>query len=106
MAFKGAGILAASFFVAAGSIHADLPGQGPRLGADRITQAEVASGNLGLRDIRLAVGIAGKAFFTMTGELGDIQAAADAARAICGDRLLLLEVIAAPAPDIRGRLLF
>ncbi len=59
-----------------------------------------------LRDVRLAVGIAGKAFFTMTGELPDIQAAADAARDIASDRLLLLEVIASPAPDIRGRLLF
>lgn len=59
-----------------------------------------------LRDIRLAIGIAGKAFFTMTGELPDIQAAADAARDVAGDRLLHVEVIAAPAKDIRGRLLF
>ena len=47
-------VLAASMFLAANSIYADLPGQGPRLGEDRITQAEIESGTLSLRDTRLA----------------------------------------------------
>lgn len=59
-----------------------------------------------LRDMRLAMGIAGKAFFTMTGELYDVEAAADAARAAARDRLLHIELIAQPAPELLGRLIF
>ena len=59
-----------------------------------------------LRDMRLATGIAGKAFFSMTGDLPDIEAASAAARDTAGSRLLLLEVIAAPAPELVGRLIF
>ena len=57
-----------------------------------------------LRDMRLAAGISGKAFFTMTGDLPDIEAAAAAARDVAGSRLLQLEVIPAPAPELVGRL--
>ena len=60
---------------------------------------------IALRDMRLAVGIAGKAFFTLTGELPDVQAAADAARAHAAERLLLLEVIPSPAPELLGQLI-
>lgn len=59
-----------------------------------------------LRDMRLAVGISGKGFFTLTGDLPDIEAACEAASAIAGDRLFAVEVIPAPAGDIRGRLIF
>jgi microcompartment protein CcmL/EutN len=59
-----------------------------------------------LRDMRLATGISGKAFFSMTGDLPDIEAAAAAARDTAGSRLLLLEVIPAPAPELVGRLIF
>ncbi len=58
-----------------------------------------------LRDMRLAEGIAGKAFFSLSGLLSDVEAAADAARAVASDRLLELEVIAAPHDDIHGRLI-
>ncbi len=58
-----------------------------------------------VRDVRLGMGIMGKAFFTMTGELCDIQAAADAARAVADRRLLALEVIPAPANEIVGQLI-
>ena len=58
-----------------------------------------------LRDMQLAVGISGKAFFSMTGRLYDIEAAADAARAIAGDRVLDLQIIAQPADEIRGQLI-
>jgi hypothetical protein len=36
------------------SLQAELPGEGPRLGHDRISQAEIESGDLSLREIRLA----------------------------------------------------
>lgn len=59
-----------------------------------------------LREMRLAVGIAGKGFFTMSGDLHDIEAAADRARVVAGERLVELEVIAAPADEIQGRVIF
>jgi microcompartment protein CcmL/EutN len=61
-----------------------------------------------IRDVRFAVDLAGKAYFTMTGSLDSIEAAAGAARdaivAPRADRLVGLEVIAQPSPDLRGRL--
>jgi microcompartment protein CcmL/EutN len=61
-----------------------------------------------VRDVRLAVDLAGKAYFTLTGTLGSIEAAAAAASAAITqtstDRLVALEVIAQPSPDLRGRL--
>ena len=68
--------------------------------------AAVKAAPVVLRDVRLAAGIGGKAFFTFTGTLADVQAAADAARDTARERLAGLEVIAAPAAEIRGRLLF
>lgn len=59
-----------------------------------------------LRDMRLAAGIAGKAFFTFTGELADVEAGAEAASGYAGDRVIGVEIIAAPASEIRGRLIF
>jgi len=61
--------------------------------------AEVA-----VRDVRFAVDLAGKAYFTLTGGLDAIEAAAGAARAAADDRIVGLEVIAQPSPDLRGRL--
>ena len=61
-----------------------------------------------VRDVRLAIDLAGKAYFTLTGTLDAIEAAAAAAtEAITqgtSDRLVGLEVIAQPSPDLRGRL--
>lgn len=57
-----------------------------------------------VRDTRFAIDLAGKAFFTLTGSLDAIEAAAAAAQAAASDRLVGLEVIAQPAPDLRGRL--
>ncbi|HEY4241650.1 MAG TPA: BMC domain-containing protein [Kofleriaceae bacterium] len=57
-----------------------------------------------VRDTRFAVDLAGKAYFTLTGPLDAIEAAADAARAAAERRVVALEVIAQPAPDLRGRL--
>jgi microcompartment protein CcmL/EutN len=57
-----------------------------------------------VRDTRLAVDLAGKAYFTLTGSLNAIEAAAIAATDAASDKLVGLEVIAQPAPDLRGRL--
>jgi len=61
-----------------------------------------------VRDVRLAVDLAGKAYFTLTGSLDAIEAAAAAATEVLSltsaDRLVALEVIAQPSPDLRGRL--
>lgn len=57
-----------------------------------------------VRDVRLAVDQAGKAYFTLTGTLDAIEAAAAAAAEAAGDRLVDLERIAQPAPELRGRL--
>jgi len=61
-----------------------------------------------VRDVRFAVDLAGKAYFTLTGSLASIEAASEAAReaiiAPRADRLVGLEVIAQPSPDLRGRL--
>ena len=57
-----------------------------------------------VRDTRFAIDLAGKAFFTLTGSLDSIEAAALAARDAANDRLVALEVIAQPAPELRGKL--
>ena len=60
-----------------------------------------------VRDVRLAIDLAGKAYFTLTGSLDAIEAAAAAANevlALIRDRLVGIEVIANPSPDLRGRL--
>jgi microcompartment protein CcmL/EutN len=57
-----------------------------------------------VRDVRFAVDLAGKAFFTLTGDLDAIQASAEAAGVAAGDARVGLEVIAQPAPELRGRL--
>jgi microcompartment protein CcmL/EutN len=57
-----------------------------------------------LQDVRLAIDLAGKAYFTLTGALPSIEASAAAATEAAGDRLVGVEVIAQPSPDLRGRL--
>jgi microcompartment protein CcmL/EutN len=57
-----------------------------------------------VQDVRFAVDLAGKAYFTLTGDLDAIEAAAGAVRAAAERHLIELAVIARPAPDLRGRL--
>jgi len=58
-----------------------------------------------LCEMRLGQGIGGKAFFTMTGELDAIEAAAAAARGAVEPGLVAaLEIIAAPHEDLRAKL--
>ncbi len=51
--------------------------------------------------MRLALGLGGKAYFTLAGDHADIDAAVDAVRAAV-DRLVAVEVIARPHPELRG----
>jgi microcompartment protein CcmL/EutN len=58
-----------------------------------------------LVELQLARGIGGKAFFTMTGPLADIEAAVEAAIGILDGALLhATEIIAAPHADLAGKL--
>ena len=69
--------------------------------------AAAKAADVTLIDLRLAVGIGGKAYFTMTGELDAIEASVEAARnAISNDRIIATEIIAAPHDDLKKRLLF
>ncbi|HEY4179775.1 MAG TPA: BMC domain-containing protein [Kofleriaceae bacterium] len=77
-------------------------------GAIAAADAACKVAHVKVQDTRFAVDLAGKAFFTLTGSLDSIEAAADAARAategVRTDRLVGLEVIAHPSPDLRGKL--
>ncbi|HMG58008.1 MAG TPA: BMC domain-containing protein, partial [Kofleriaceae bacterium] len=66
--------------------------------------AACKAAGVAVRDVRFAVDLAGKAYFTLTGTLDAIEAAADAARHAAGDRLVGAELIAQPAPELRGQL--
>jgi microcompartment protein CcmL/EutN len=57
-----------------------------------------------IRDVKLAVDLAGKAVFTFTGSLDSAQASAEAAQAAAEARMVGLELIAQPAPELRGQL--
>jgi microcompartment protein CcmL/EutN len=60
--------------------------------------------DVSVRDVRFAVDLAGKAYFTLTGDLDAIEAAQLAATAAARDHLVGVELIAQPSPDLRGRL--
>jgi microcompartment protein CcmL/EutN len=57
-----------------------------------------------VRDVRFAIDLAGKAYFTLTGSLDSIEAATAAAVEAADRRLVGAEMIAQPSPDLRGRL--
>jgi microcompartment protein CcmL/EutN len=67
--------------------------------------AAVKAAEVTLCDMRLGQGIGGKAFFSLSGELHAVEAATDAARAAIEAGLLAaIEIIAAPAEELRSRL--
>ena len=57
-----------------------------------------------VRDVRFAIDLAGKAYFTLTGTLSAIEAAAAAAAEAAGTRAVAIETIAQPVPELRGQL--
>ena len=52
--------------------------------------------------MHLAIGVGGKGWFTMAGDLADVEAAVDAVRAQRPERLVAVEIIARPHDEIRG----
>jgi microcompartment protein CcmL/EutN len=75
--------------------------------AVRAADAAAKAAEVTLMELRLAAGIGGKAYFTMTGELHAIEASVAAGRdAIAANRIINVEVIAAPHDDIKKKLLF
>jgi microcompartment protein CcmL/EutN len=73
--------------------------------ASAILAADAACKRAAVRliEVRLARGIGGKAFFTLTGDQGDVEAAVEAAETILGEEsglLLRTEVIPRPHPDM------
>jgi microcompartment protein CcmL/EutN len=71
------------------------------LGADAAAKAAAVR----LIELQLARGIGGKAFFTVTGPLGDVEAAVEAAIGAVDPPLLqATEIIAAPHADLTDRL--
>jgi microcompartment protein CcmL/EutN len=72
------------------------------LAADRSVKAALVR----LVQLRLARGLGGKAFYTLTGELHDVEAAVEAGRELVHDGMLLAtEIIARPHPDLVRALL-
>ena len=73
--------------------------------ASTILGADAACKRAAVRliEVRLARGIGGKAFFTLTGDQADVEAAVEAAETILGEEsglLLRTEVIPRPHPDM------
>ena len=64
--------------------------------------AAVKSANVQLIEVRIARGMGGKSFVSMTGNVADVQAAVDAGARIAAESGVLIhqEVIAAPHPDL------
>jgi len=72
--------------------------------AIRAADAACKVADVHVRDVRFAVDLAGKAYFTLTGTLDAIEAASLAATAAASERVVGIEIIAQPSPDLRGRL--
>lgn len=68
----------------------------------RAADAAAKSANVQLLEVRLAMALGGKAFFTLTGDVASVQAAVDAGRAVIAEAGMLVNavVIARPHPDI------
>ncbi|GMV43560.1 MAG: hypothetical protein AMXMBFR64_52760 [Myxococcales bacterium] len=65
------------------------------LGADAACKAALVH----IVQMRLGQGLGGKAFFVLTGELYDVEAAAEAAEGVIGRMLLAREIVPRPHPD-------
>jgi microcompartment protein CcmL/EutN len=61
--------------------------------------AAVKSGLIELIEIRLGMAIGGKAFVTLTGDVGSVKAAIDAGRRASMKEGLLLESVVIPSPN-------
>jgi len=57
------------------------------------------TGDVRLHEIRLAMGIGGKAFVVLTGEVSDVEAAVERGSALAAERGMLLSSVVIPNPD-------
>jgi microcompartment protein CcmL/EutN len=57
------------------------------------------AGEVRLHEIRLAMGLGGKAFVVLTGEVSNVQAAVDRGSALASERGMLLSSVVIPNPD-------
>jgi microcompartment protein CcmL/EutN len=64
--------------------------------------AAAKAANVALMEIRLAMALGGKAFVTMTGDVGSVQAAVAAGKQIIAEAGVLVNavVISRPHPDV------
>ncbi|MCJ7594190.1 MAG: BMC domain-containing protein, partial [Desulfobacterales bacterium] len=64
--------------------------------------AAAKAANVTLLEIRLAMALGGKAYFSMTGDVAAVQSAAQAAKLVIAERGLLVNsvVISRPHPDV------
>lgn len=60
--------------------------------------AAVKAASVALVEVRLSLGLGGKAFTTVTGEVSDVTAAVEAAAMLAGARGMLTETVVIPAP--------
>jgi microcompartment protein CcmL/EutN len=73
----------------------------------RAADAAAKSANIQLLEVRLAMALGGKAFFTLTGDIASVQAAVNAGRAIIAEAGMLVNavVIPRPHPDVYRELI-
>ena len=64
----------------------------------RGADAAAKSSNAKLVEVRLAMAMGGKAFFSVTGDIASVQAAIDAGRAIVSEAGLLVNAVVIPRP--------
>jgi microcompartment protein CcmL/EutN len=64
----------------------------------RAADAVAKSSNVQLLEIRLAMALGGKAFFTLTGDVASVQAAVARGRAVIGEMGMLVNAVVIPRP--------
>jgi len=73
----------------------------------KAADAAAKSANVQLLEVRLAMALGGKAFFTMTGDVASVQTAVAAGRAVIAGAGMLVNavVIPRPHPDVYRELI-
>lgn len=64
----------------------------------RAADVVAKTANVQLLEIRLAMALGGKAFFTLTGDVASVQAAVAAGRAVVGESGMLVNAVVLPRP--------
>ncbi len=64
----------------------------------KAADAAAKSANVQLLEVRLAMALGGKAFFTLTGDIASVQAAVNAGRAVIAEAGMLVNAVVIPRP--------